>query len=305
MMMTHTKAQFTMGQGTVTRQYASTIRREATYQPLFDSIRRKNRWSTPVANSINWTAHGQAMRSQIKNRSHYTKLVHEGLPTLSQSNRFFSESRICPLCPCSHEDRDHILRCPHQKRRLWREEFATKLSTFCTDKGTYPPIRILLHQSITKWNQSSQDIQLDLREYPQELHSIIRQQNSIGKRQVFNGRFATAWSTLQESPYRRERNSLSPSLKKMTGLSWQSQVIKHIWHAWHKLWLSRNSDLHGYDEASRNAAERREIERTVGNIYDQRHLLEPEVETLLYPEIQDHLLHPRSRLRNWLSTVTR
>ena len=305
MMMTHTKAQFTTRHGTVTRQYEATIRREATYAPLFDHIRKKNGWSNPAAHSINWKAHGQALRSQIKHRSHFTKLVHEDLPTVSQSNRFKSETRTCPLCSCSHEDRDHILTCPHPKRILWREEFLTNVSKFCTAKGTYPPIRILLHQAITQWfNDPLQDFQVDPRTYPQELHSIIRQQNSIGWRQVFNGRFSKAWASLQDLHYSRERNSLPPSLKKMTGTAWQSQLIRHVWNAWYTLWISRNSDLHGYDNATRQAAERRELERAVGNIYTQRHLLEPRVEQLLYPEVQDHIVHPTSRLRNWLSTVT-
>ena len=41
-MMAHTKAQLTMCKGTITRQYASTIRRESTYSSIFEHIRRKN-----------------------------------------------------------------------------------------------------------------------------------------------------------------------------------------------------------------------------------------------------------------------
>ena len=91
----------------------------------------------------------------------------------------------------------------------------------------------------------------------------------------------------------------------MTGDRWQSQLVTRcIWEQWHKLWLSRNHDLHGYDEATCHAAERKDIERAVANIYDQRQFLEPAVANLLYPEVQEHIPQPTSRLRNWLSTVT-
>ena len=91
------------------------------------------------------------MRSKIKYRSHFTKMVQENYSTLSQSIRFLAESRRCPHCSSPKEDRDHILCCPHPKRREWRKEFQNKTSKFCEDKRTYPPIRVLLCQALTQW----------------------------------------------------------------------------------------------------------------------------------------------------------
>jgi hypothetical protein len=68
-----------------------------------------------------------------------------------------------------------------------------------------------------------------------------------------------------------------------------------------ELWKIRNQALHGYDDRTRNEAERREIFRTLEEIYRNRHDFEPSVQGLLHPTIEAHHQEPLWVTRNWIS----
>ena len=55
------------------------------------------------------------MSKHIQNRLHYSKMVHDILPTLAYLNKQDNGKRLCPCCRHPHETRDHILRCPARR----------------------------------------------------------------------------------------------------------------------------------------------------------------------------------------------
>ena len=63
---------------------------------------------------------------------------------------------------------------------------------------------------------------------------MIQQQNVIGWRQLFNGRFGTEWSRVQDDYYARERSQHGKNDKR-SGEKWQTKVISHIWKKWMQL----------------------------------------------------------------------
>lgn len=68
--------------GTVTSSHASTLRHAYCGPPLLEYKRIRNNWSEArTIASINWQAHGSALRKQIHLRRHYVKFVHDILPT--------------------------------------------------------------------------------------------------------------------------------------------------------------------------------------------------------------------------------
>ncbi|KAI2508230.1 hypothetical protein MHU86_6159 [Fragilaria crotonensis] len=67
--------------GSMTKNYESAIRYQATKPGLAKHIQERYGWSASVMNNVNWRAHGSSLRKQIKRKTHYTKLVHEILPT--------------------------------------------------------------------------------------------------------------------------------------------------------------------------------------------------------------------------------
>jgi hypothetical protein len=141
--------------------------------------------------------------------------------------------------------------------------------------------------------------------FPPDVRRVILQQNEIGWRQVFNGRFAKAWSTVQEDYLARHTGSNgsnnTPSRKK--GKQWQKKFILEIWKQWMILWKARNDLVHGINMTAQNEANRRRTEDELRTIYDQREQLEPEYQSLLYSEAQDHIQRHRHHTpRNWINT---
>ncbi len=143
-------------------------------------------------------------------------------------------------------------------------------------------------------------VQLSLDLYPVELYPLLATQNSIGWRQLFNGRFSQQWAAdLQNNHLFRNRHHLPT--KNPTGHKWQVTIITVIWEQWYALWKMRNEDVHGKDEATRIIAERREVTRRLTAIYDQRQHMEPSAQSLLYPDIRNHLEQPPWVIQNWIN----
>ncbi|KAI2494428.1 hypothetical protein MHU86_20111 [Fragilaria crotonensis] len=213
--------------------------------------------------------------------------------------------RTCPCCLSLHEDRDHILRCPTVARTSWRHKFLTKLAETCDNHYTYGPLRDLLLEAFRQWLDPDNPplVQLPLDRYPVALHPLLATQNSIGWRQLFNGRFSQQWADLQNNHLFRNRHHLPT--KNPTGHKWQVAIITVIWEQWYALWKMRNEDVHGKDEATRIIAERREVTRRLSAIYDQRQHMEPSAQSLLYPDIRNHLEQPPWVIQNGSQSMDR
>jgi hypothetical protein len=290
-----------INEGTVTAKYDSIIRNAVTVSGLREYIKTKNGWSESIFESINWMAHSKALKSSITRRVHFSKLVHECLPTNSMKNRFDSGQRKCPVCPCDYETRDHVLRCPAAEREAWRQTFMQKIETFHEQEHTCPLLRHLLRESLQQWFQSEEDIKVSPIFYPNDIREVIEQQNRIGWRQLFNGRFGTEWSSKQEAFYRRTENVSQGKKQLRTGARWQRLLILLIWDCWLQLWKTRNEDIHGSDKRTQAAAERREVSSRLAEIYAQRSQFEPSVEQLLLPDLHNHMQRPTWVNQNWLA----
>jgi hypothetical protein len=83
--------------------------------------------------------------------------------------------------------------------------------------------------------------QLDCTDYPESLHSLINDQNTIGWNQIFRGRMVTAWATLQQQSL-CDNGCQKPSL---SGRSWVATVVSTIWTRFFELWTARNQIVHG------------------------------------------------------------
>jgi hypothetical protein len=55
-------------------------------------------------------------------------------------------------------------------------------------------------------DQETPDITLDPTDYPTEVNKLIRQQNAIGWKQLWLGRFSEEWSDIQDNFYARKQN---------------------------------------------------------------------------------------------------
>jgi hypothetical protein len=305
MLSPRTRAHLVTIQGTITSRYPAAIRKAYSGPALQLYIQKRHGWSDSTFQSINWTAHGQVLRNHITLRIHYSKLVHDILPTFAYLNKMDKGKRCCPRCAHPHEDRDHIIQCPHRTRNKWRHGLLTNILEICINQHTYEPLLHLLQDALRGWmyhNNPDQEFILSYQPYPHELHLLIRQQNKIGWRQLFQGRFSQEWSRIQSDYYYRTLENRSSKNHKMTGNGWQVKIITTLWTHWRTLWKQRNQDVFGHDAATIALAETKEVTRRLGQLYDQRLQMEPSAQSLLCKEIQDHLQHPTWVIRNWLTT---
>ena len=203
-MMTSTGAHRVGPDGTITSHYQKAIRYQATEAPLRTYLMNKYKWTPAVFDVIHWSAHGAALRKVSKRCIHYTKMVFDILSTHSQSNKYDKGHQTCPTCDNTVENRDHILRCTHPDAVTWRAEFRTDLTDFHRRTQTSPELDRLLTTALNEWfHTTSEDIQVDSIPFSDELRNLIIEQNAIGWRQIFSGRFSKEWSVVQQAQYHR------------------------------------------------------------------------------------------------------
>jgi hypothetical protein len=308
-MSPRTRAHLVTSEGTVTARYPSVLRTAYTGPALKQYIQHRNGWSDATFASVNWKAHGKALRNHIALRLHFSKLVHDMLPTACHLNKMDKGRRCCPCCSHPKETRDHIIRCPHRSRNKWRHALLTDIhASVGIAQFTHPPLLDLLLGAMRAWmyydEESEIEFLVDFRHYPSDLHLLIRHPNNIGWRQLFHGRCSMEWSRLQGDYYYRTRDARPGQDHKFTGNSWQVKMITLLWKQWQELWLLRNQDVHGHDAATKELAEKKEVRRRLEQIYDKRFHMEPSAQALLCHDIQHHLRQPNWVLKNWLTINT-
>jgi hypothetical protein len=68
------------------------------------------------------------------------------------------------------------------------------------------------------------------------------------------------------------------------------------------VWTIRNEVIHGHDLASRHRIQRQAVETEIRAIYDERDLLLPDDQDHLFDDVDTHLSHSTTTLKNWIST---
>lgn len=225
------------------------------------------------------------------------------LPTNHHLHRCDPSCCGCPIC--NHRDKDfiHILSCAHPSRAAWRNSMLGILSATCADQwNTRPRLRDILLCGLRGWFDSPDPdgYQLDSSVYDEEFQQrLIIQQNKIGWKHIFVGRFSWEWSEMQDAFY-TTRPIYDPK-KCQKGSYWQVAIISCLWDQWYLLWECRNKDLHGADERQSALAERRNALRTLRGFYDLRNHYEPSVQELLMDDIRDNEARSTWDLKAWLT----
>ena len=286
--------------GSITKNFAQTIRYQASAPELQQYIQDQNKWNLQVFNSVNWPAHGTSLRARIDKRTHLIKLVHGILPTGKVLHRKDTLRSRCPACQQIMEDWKHIMRCNASPRQKWRDATVKAITEKCQSLSTRPALKEAMIAGISGWLHSDDErYTLDPMQHHHDMRQLIHQQNLIGWHQVFLGRFSWKWSDLQDDFYavRREPGKM----KRLTGQRWQTAIIGALWEQWYLVWAIRNADLHGATETAKSRAIETEVRRNLSDLYDQRLHMEPNVQELLFDTMEEHLEQPTWVTKNWLS----
>ena len=299
-MMPLTKCHLLLSDGTVTGKYQEVLIYASTTKPLLEYIQTKHSWSETTLKTIHWEAHARAIRRTLVSHTHLVKLLHQILPTHAQANKFDGGTRLCPVCTTTKEDFRHIIRCGHESRSTWRQTFLQDLRDHLIASNSSPLLSELLLEGIRQWFTSESDIHLRPEAFHPSLRSIIYQQNRIGWGQLFLGRFGISWSSHQQG-YSCHHQSRASADMKSQSLSWQTNLIRFVWERWYTLWKQRNQEVHGHDARTRREAVRREVRRTLNDIYSHRIMYEENVQALLLPNVEDHERQTVKVTENWLA----
>ena len=79
---------------------------------------------------------------------------------------------------------------PSEDKSNFRQNFFQEISTYCQQANTCPHIVQLLTAVFCQWFQGEDRPQILLRQYPAEIHHLIRSQQKNGWRHLFQGCFA-------------------------------------------------------------------------------------------------------------------
>ena len=286
--------------GSITKNFAPTIRYQASAPELQKYIQERNKWTPQVFQYINWPAHRTSLRARIDKRTHLIKFVHGILPTGKVLHRKDTIRNRCPACKQIMEDWQHIMRCPAKNRQSWRDNTVKAVTIKCQSLSTRPAVQAVLIAGLNGWLQCNDErFELDASKYHHDMQHLIHHQNLIGWQQLFLGRFSWKWSDLQDDFYavRREPSKM----KRLSGQRWQTAIIGAIWEQWYLVWAIRNEDLHGATESAKSRAIAAEVRRDLSDLYDRRNQMEPNVQELLFDTLEEHLEQPTWVTKNWLS----
>lgn len=281
---------------TVTYKLKSVLYHEASAPALRDYIAERNGWDDQDMQLINWKAHASAISRKSIPHNHTVKLIHDILPTNSQVNLYEPHrSPKCPYCWADPEDRDHIIRCPHDNRKLSRTKMITALTKRLSTMHTEPTLQTILLDGIQAWvNQKT----IGPSNYPKQFRKLILQQNRLGWRQLFNGRLSQLWTQLQH------QHLIEHALvtKRQSGHQWTVSVITSLWTSWHLIWEDRNQRVHGHDATTRSRIQRERAIAELQLFYDRQNLMLPVDRNFFMDTAETHSQKPTYSIINWLNT---
>jgi hypothetical protein len=155
-------------------------------------------------------------------------------------------------------------------------------------------------------NAPEGDIVVNSTLFQDEALPLVEQQNRIGWRQVFNGRFSSEWRRIQDQHYLLVRRRTHEGKNdKRTGQRWQHRFMLFIWGQWLTLWKLRNDELHGANATTQQTIAQTIIHYELRNLYDQRESMEDSVQKLLMSSEAEHRQRPIWITRNWLEANTK
>jgi hypothetical protein len=290
-------AQLNIDNKTVTYSYVRTIRNAYAHPLLRSYIGQRNKWTEADLLTIDWTSLGSACNRHHAQRHFVVKLSHDLLPTRKRTKRYDPESPShCIYCNDNVEDRDHLMRCQHETCETWRNDLLRTIRTRGDKLQTDPVLLSILIENLHSWLHHTPPTLPTA--YPAAYRRLVREQTTLGWRQLFNGRWSTEWSRLQDRYLSRYHD---PIPEPLCGPMWTSTHIDILWTSFRKLWDSRNGKVHGVDTSTRAAARKDKTHRELRALYSLRADMRHCDRDVFHPTVEDHIeAQPVWAIQNWL-----
>ena len=295
--ITGNDAQLILDEKTVTYNYVKTLRQAYSSPLLLAHIGKRNKWSEATMKTIDWISLGQACHHNHMNRHFVVKISHDLLPTRSRTKKYDPDSPShCIYCSAVVEDRDHLLRCTHTACATWRSELLRNIRKRSDVIKTDPVLLDVLMTGLHAWLHNNAPPLSAA--YPAAYRRLVREQTTIGWRQLFNGRWSTEWARLHNRFILRHYDPIPSHLK---GTKWTTTFIDLLWQGFRTLWDARNGKVHGVDSSTRTQARRERVHRELKALYLLRPGMRHCDRAVFHDTVEEHIdVQPVWAIQNWL-----
>ena len=292
-LLPHAGAQVHLQAGTLTHKLKQSLVYAVRSPPLLRDLQVSNSWEDATVASIDWTAHGLALR----NTPHHVtivKLIHDLLPVGVRVHKYdpVQYCQYCPTCTVHVETISHFFRCAHPMRKARRSTFRKSVLDAADKLKTQPMLLNVMMEGVRLLFSGGDYLRPS--DFPDEVRELIRQQNRIGWRNFVKGRWSLEWTRIQSKHHR----------VKASDSSWTAHSIRVLWDAFFEYWEQRNKDRHGSDSESRYAAERKVLTRRITHWYDNQHFYSDTAAIAFSTPLAELLTSKNPQLCNWLQCWT-
>jgi hypothetical protein len=252
----------------ITRDSQRWLLRSAGRIPITQYYKEKYGWTTQTFNSIAWEIQAKALRTfSESDQTRLLKFVHGWLPTQKRLHMEGSaKTPRCLLCPTLVEDNNHMLCCQHPTMIDIQEKIPIYIQKMLHDHGNSEMLNLLeigLSESLTQtWTAKTSHVSTVWQQ-------SIQDQNSIGWRQLYNGRISLSLIETMDNHYRE----LGLNVMQFTGTRWAIRLIVNLWSTILELWKARNEIIHDKESTKTTNIRKEQIKGHVLRCYELSNML--------------------------------
>ena len=225
----------------ITSNYKTRIQQAACEPAYLQYLQEKREWEPLAFKDIAWEDIPLGLRKIGGSTPTITKIMNGLLPTNAYLYKIKQrDTDTCPLCG-ELETEEHIFRCNHQSRILWRRATMKTLDKFFKSTKTNDNLSDTIRTCLTCWLDHGT---VDSDNISRTHHSAIKAQSSIGWIEMFRGHISQHWSEDYQTLYNHE-DRCDPH-------AWAGGLIAKLLQQTVTLWNSRNKDVHGHDHVEQN-----------------------------------------------------
>lgn len=260
------------------------MRHASSSQHMRQYLQDKYKWNDQTIESIDWNAHGTALKYLPSNIKRTTiKLIHRWLPVYGHPGQNIpEEAQQCPCCKAQLETQTHYMTCEARKDD-W--QLALNNIMAAASKGKHDKTALEILRIGLQHGRNETDNEIPERDNP-AYRELIREQECIGWNQLYHGRWSRTWADVQDKA------------KANSGETWVCNIIRIIWTEHHKMWKDRCAMAHEKNEENREQ-EQRKYQARVKAIYATHDSIDEADRKILQQPIEQIMQLPSKRLKDW------
>ena len=179
----------------------------------------------------------------------------------------------------------------------WRRKLLQRIVLSGVGQDQDPVLIDLLRDGVHRWLKD--DPPPPLSSYPHKYSQLILDQSQIGWAQLFRGRWAKEWYSLERSHLQRRDN-----INGMTTKMWVDRMGTTLIQAWLDVWKIRVKDRHGKDEEDQKEKRKAHLLAQLEELYTMKTKVLPAHRHLFLEDAASHLEQTRvlDSLEDWINT---